>query len=302
MSQFALAVDVGATKVALALVDRDFIVTEKHEVQVRDNARLWDEISDVTVKLRECAGGTFLGVGIGSAGPLHIDLGAISPVNIPTWRRFPIAENFAKIAGTENVILHGDAMALAHAEARLGAGRDVSNMLGLVVSTGIGGGLILNNELFTGETGNSFFLGHHTINFDGIECACGRRGCVETYASGPRMVEIAIERGWQGASSFIELAESARSGDATAIEVIDEGARALAIGIINAIGSLDIRTVVLGGGVSQAGEIYWKPLRHHIQNEARFTGFISEVDLRPAQLQRDAGIVGAALGVLDGNS
>ena len=302
MSKYALAVDVGATKVALALVDRTFTVTSKHEVFVKENDHLWEEIVLVTEELLKEADGSFIGVGIGSAGPLHLDSGAISPVNIRTWRRFPIASKFVEITGNRNVILHGDAMAMAHAEFRLGAGRGVSNMLGLVVSTGIGGGLVLNDILVTGETGNAYFIGHHTINFDGIDCACGRSGCVETYASGPRMVAIAHERGWKGDPSFIALADSARLGDATALEVIDQGARALAIGIVNSIGSLDIRTVVIGGGVSQAGDIYWNPLRYHVKNESRFTDFISNADLRLAQLQRDAGIVGAALGVLDENS
>lgn len=302
MSEFALAVDVGATKVALALVDRNFSVQSKSEVFVHENGRLWEEIEEITVNLLDDAGGSVIGIGIGSAGPLHLDEGAISPVNISAWRQFPIVPKFANLTGNTNVVLHGDAMALAHAEFRLGAGRGVSNMLGLVVSTGIGGGLILNDALFTGETGNAFFIGHHTINFDGIECACGRQGCVETYASGPRMVTIAEERGWRGEPTFIGLAESARQGNSTALAVIDEGARALAIGIVNSIGSLDIRTVVIGGGVSQAGDVYWNPLRYHIKNEARFTDFISGLDLRSAQLQRDAGIVGAALGVLDERS
>jgi len=299
MSKYALAVDVGATKVALALVDRDFSVENKYEVIVKENPNLWSEIAEVTQQLLAKAGGTFIGVGIGSAGPLHLDIGAISPVNIPVWRRFPIVSKFASLTENENVVLHGDAMALAHAEFRLGAGRGSENMLGIVVSTGIGGGLILNDSLFTGETGNAFFIGHHTINFDGIECACGRLGCVETYASGPRMVAIAQSRGWIGEPTFIALADSARKGNETALQVIDEGARALAIGIVNSIGSLDIRTVVVGGGVSQAGDIYWNPLRFHIANESRFTDFISDIDLRLAHLQRDAGIVGAALGVLD---
>jgi len=299
MSEYALAVDVGATKVALALVDRNFQVEHKHEVFVKDNAHLWEEIAEVTKSLLKKIDHSLIGVGIGSAGPLHLSSGAISPVNIRAWRQFPIVHEFAALTQNPNVVLHGDAMALAHAEFRLGAGRGVSNMLGLVISTGIGGGLILNDSLFTGETGNAYFMGHHTINFDGVECACGRLGCVETYASGPRMVAIASERGWKGDPSFIALAESARQGNSTALQVIDEGARALAIGIVNSLGSLDIRTVVVGGGVSQAGDVYWNPLRHHIKNEARFTDFISNIDLRLAQLQRDAGIVGAALGVLD---
>jgi glucokinase len=299
MKQYALAVDVGATKVALALVDRDYSIKSKREVFVKNNDELWEEIEYATTELSREADGSFIGIGIGSAGPLHLKSGAISPVNIPEWRHFPIVSKFEELTENSNVVLHGDAMALTHAEFRLGAGRGVSNMLGITVSTGIGGGLILNNTLYTGESGNAFFMGHHTINFEGIECACGRNGCVETYASGPRMVSIAQSRGWRGGPSFLELADSARSGDSTAIEVIDEGARALAIGIVNSLGSLDVRTVVVAGGVSQAGDIYWHPLRHHIKNEAKFTDFISDIDLRSAQLQSDAGIVGAALGVLD---
>ena len=299
MTHFALAVDIGATKVALALVDRHYIVSSQQEIPVSGNPRFWEDISEATRALMVEARTDLLGVGIGSAGPLHLNKGAISPVNIPAWRMFPIVSNFQKITGSKNVVLHGDAMALAHAEFRLGAGRGTTNMLGMVVSTGIGGGLILNSSLFTGETGNSCYIGHHTINFDGAECACGRRGCVETYSSGPRMVAIARERGWSDGTSFIELAEAGRQGNSTALEVIDEGTKALAIGIVNTIGSLDIRTVVIGGGVSQAGEIFWKPLRDHCQMEANTTGFIASVDLRIAQLQRNAGVIGAALGVLD---
>lgn len=303
MSDYALAVDVGATKVALALVDSNFLVTQKQEVLVHENLQLWDEIAAVSQSLLEHAGGSVIGVGIGSAGPLHLKTGAVSPVNIKSWRNFPIVANFAKVTKNSNVVLHGDAMAMVHAESRLGAGKGISHLLGIVVSTGIGGGLILNDSLYTGETGNAFFIGHHTINFNGIECACGRLGCVETYASGPRMVAIAKERGWSGGElGFKDLAESARQGDSIALEVIDEGARALAIGIVNSIGSLDLRTVVVGGGVAQAGDIYWEPLRFHLNHESRFTDFIVGIDARPAELQRDAGILGAALGVLDTNS
>ena len=300
MSDYALAVDVGATKVALALVDSKFMVVHKHEVLVYQNSRLWEDIAQTTLALIEHAGGSVIGVGIGSAGPLHLKTGAISPVNIKAWRKFPIVANFTEVTKNSNVVLHGDAMAMVHAESRIGAGKGISNMLGIVVSTGIGGGLILDDALYTGETGNAFFIGHQTINFNGIKCACGRLGCVETYASGPRMVAIARERGWSGGEfGFKDLAESARQGNSIALEVIDEGTRALAIGIVNSIGSLDLRTVVVGGGVAQAGDIYWEPFRFHLKNESRFTDFIADIDARPAELQRDAGILGAALGVLD---
>jgi glucokinase len=154
-----------------------------------------------------------------------------------------------------------------------------------------------------GETGNSFFIGHHTIDFNGFDCACGRKGCLEAYASGPRMVAIAKERGWKDSENRFEaLAQSAREGDALALEVIDQGAKALAVGIVNCIASLDLQTVVVGGGVAQAGEIYWEPLRRHIKSESQYADFLSDLDLRPAKLQRDAGILGAALGIFDNDA
>ncbi len=299
MHNQVLAVDIGATKVALALIDESMNVSEKYEIRVENEKDLWSEIAEHSVDIVNRVNGNFLGVGIGSAGPLHLSTGSISPVNIPQWRKFGIVDRFRKTLDAEFVVLHGDALAFAQAEHRLGAGRGVQNLLGMVVSTGIGGGLILNNQVFNGDSGNASFIGHHTINFDGIPCACGRFGCVETYASGPRMAEIARTRGWKSDSpSFIALAEDARSGNATALEVIDEGTRALAVGIVNTLATLDIRTVVLGGGVTQAGDIFWSPLRNHVKNEARFTSFLENLDLRAAQLDRDAGVIGAALGVI----
>lgn len=304
MAKVALAVDIGATKVALALVGHDYVAHQKEELLIGNSSsqELWESISKRANSLIAGLNGNLLGVGIGSAGPLHLEKGAISPVNIPIWREFPIVQRFQEVSGHHNVVLHGDAMALAHAEHVLGAGRGVSHMLGMVVSTGVGGGLIIDNKVFTGDSGNASFIGHQTINFDGEVCACGRNGCVETYASGPRMVAIAQSRGWKEGKTFIDLALSARNGDPTALSVIDEGARALAIGIVNTLGSLDIHTVVVGGGVSQAGDIYWKPLRFHVQNEARYTGFLKDIVIKPAELNRDAGLIGAALGVLDNNA
>lgn len=304
MGKVALAVDIGATKVALALVDRDFALHQKQELIIGSSTSesLWTLIAETVKQVTAGLNGNLLGVGIGSAGPLHLDTGAISPVNIPIWRKYPIVNKFQDLLGIENVVLHGDAMALAHAEHVLGAGRGSENMLGMVVSTGVGGGLIIENKVFTGDTGNASFIGHQTINFDGELCVCGRRGCVEVYASGPRMVAIAQSRGWIGGTTFVDLAADARNGNVIALEVVDEGARALALGIINTLGNLDITTVVVGGGVTQAGEIYMEPLRKHVKNESKYSGFLSDIVLRQAELSRDAGIIGAALGVLDGNS
>jgi glucokinase len=195
--------------------------------------------------------------------------------------------------------LHGDGMAVADAEHQLGAGRGSRNMLGMVVSTGVGGGLILNGNLIAGQSGNVSFFGHHSINHTGRRCTCGRIGCVEAYASGPSMVRRARELGWDGESDdFIALAESARNGDSKALTAIDEGTHALAVAIINVAAINDLDLVVIGGGVSHAGDIYWNPLMRHIAAESSAISFLSGLKIKRAELLRDSGLLGAALGVI----
>jgi glucokinase len=301
MSKYALGIDVGGTKVAIATVGEDLSVHQKQEVTTHaDNGeKLWENIEEVISDFLKTESGSLLGIGVASAGPLDIPHGTLSPVNIPIWRDFPIISKLKKMSGGSKVALHGDALALAHAEHKIGAGRGLDNMLGMVVSTGIGGGLILDGKVFPGETGNSCYIGHHSINFEGRLCACGRKGCVEAYASGPQMVAIAHENGWApGINSFIDLAQSAREGNATAIDAISQGTRALSIGIVNFVGTLDINHVVIGGGVAQAGEIFWEPLQKHIETESKAIGFLKNIQLKKAELERDAGILGAALAIL----
>jgi glucokinase len=300
VSDYALGVDVGATKVAIATINSDLQVMDKIEVLTRcgDGKKLWSNIADVAEKFTTQNQGNLVGIGVASAGPLDTKKGTLSPVNIQIWRDFPIIDHFKELSQGTPVVLHGDAMALAHAEHKLGAGRGLTNMLGMVVSTGVGGGLILDNKVVTGESGNAFFIGHHSINFEGPVCACGRRGCVESYSSGPRMVAIAQDLGWEGEPTFIALVDSARQGNAIALRVIDEGTRALAVGIVNVIGCLDITNVVLGGGVTESGAIFWEPLRKHVDEEAAFMGFLGKIHLHKAALVRDAGVLGAALAVL----
>ena len=300
-NRLALGVDVGATKIAIALVDGNYQVRNRVEVasSATDGYELWGRVASATNDILKESEAELVGVGIGSAGPIFPNAGTISPVNIPVWRDFPIVECFREVAQVEHVSLHGDAMALAHAEHKIGAGVGSQNMLGIVVSTGVGGGLILNNQLFEGDTGNATYIGHTSINFQGIECACGRLGCVEAYASGPNMVALAKRDGWISSSnSFVDVAAAARAGDPAALNAIEIGSKALAVGMVNFVGSLDISHIVIGGGVAQAGDIYWNPLMKHIRAEAKYAGFLSDLKVSPAKLSLDAGLIGAALGVL----
>ena len=297
--QYALAVDIGGTKATVASIDGAFKVIHRREIATGSASNLDGALIEASKDVIAATSGDLIGVGIGSAGPLNLSAGTISPVNIPSWRGFQIVDLFKKLTSCNNVVLHGDGMAVADAEHQLGAGRGSRNMLGMVVSTGVGGGLILDNKLVSGESGNVSFFGHHSINHTGIRCTCGRIGCVEAYASGPSMVRRAQDLGWNSpATDFIALAQSARDGDSTAIQVIDEGAHALAVSIINVCVINDLDLVVVGGGVSQAGDIYWQPLLKHITAEASHISFLADLKIKKAELLRDSGLLGAALGVL----
>lgn len=297
--QYALAVDIGGTKATVASIDSEFKIIHRREIATGSATQLDVALVEASNEVIAATSGELIGVGIGSAGPLNLTAGTISPVNIPSWRGFEIVDLFKRLTSNDNVVLHGDGMAVADAEHQLGAGRGSRNMLGMVVSTGVGGGLILNGNLVSGESGNVSFFGHHSINHTGIRCTCGRTGCVEAYASGPSMVRRAEELGWSAPTSdFIALAQSARDGDSIAIRVIDEGAHALAVSIINVGVINDLDLVVVGGGVSQAGDIYWQPLLKHITAEASHISFLAELKIKKAELLRDSGLLGAALGVL----
>lgn len=297
--QYALAVDIGGTKATVASIDTSFNVLHRREISTGSDTNLEARLISASEEVISSTNGELVGVGIGSAGPLNLSAGTISPVNIPSWRDFHVVELFKKITSQSHVVLHGDGMAVADAEHQLGAGRGSRNMLGMVVSTGVGGGLVLNNSLVAGESGNVSFFGHHSINHTGIRCTCGRIGCVEAYASGPSMVRIALDRGWESADKdFISLAQSARDGDEIALSIIDDGAHALAVGIINVCAINDVNLVVVGGGVSQAGDIYWQPLLRHIADESSHISFLSGLHIKKAELLRDSGLLGAALGVV----
>ena len=297
-----LAVDIGATKAAIALINNQLQIVDRIDVPTGSNISIWADIEVATKNLISQNGlqsESIKALGIASAGPINRNAGTISPVNIPSWRDFPIVKNFAKLLNVKKIQLCGDAIALTFAESKIGTGVGISDFLGMVVSTGIGGGLFINHKIYEGATGNAGYFGHHSINFDSDLCVCGRTGCVELFASGPKMVNAAKKSGWNNQQDTFEaLAADARAGNQIAIKSIDEGANALAVGIINVLAILDINSVIVGGGVVNAGAIYWDQLTKHINHEAQRIGFLPKVDLRQSKLNSDAGLIGAALLVM----
>ncbi len=188
--------------------------------------------------------------------------------------------------------LAGDGLCMALGEHWRGAGRGASFMLGMVVSTGVGGGLVLDGLPYRGRTGNAGHVGHTIVEIDGPACSCGARGCVEAIASGPHLVDWARERGW-GGSDAKQLAAAAAAGQDVAIRAFGRGARALAAMIASVAAVCDLDLVVIGGGVANAGPVLFDPLAAALGDYAALD-FIKAVRIIPAELGGDAGLVGAA--------
>jgi glucokinase len=291
MKDASLAIDVGATKVAVGLVARDGQVLSRIDINSKASSlqELNDSLAAAISEICQREGVKIIGAGIGSAGPIDKDLGTINPVNIPHWVDFSLVDFVRTISGIKDVRIIGDASALAYAEFVLGAGRGATNLLGIVVSTGIGGGVVLNGAFHVGRTGNAGLIGHSVVVKDGVLCACGQHGCVEAYASGTNMARDF------GADKFEAVADAARSGDARALAAIEKGAAVLALGLLNAVALMDLDTIVVGGGVMSADDVYWPILVKCFEKEMKTLNFPGTVALKKATLGKDSGLVGAGL-------
>lgn len=300
MSDPVLALDIGGTKIALAVVAADGTVlaeTVRPTERSADPEAVFAPASDgLRAIVAEAGLSGAVRVGMGSAGPVDAPAGTISPVNIGAWRGYPISDRVAGVltdAGlAPDVVLAGDGACFALGEHWLGAGRDVDSMVGMVLSTGVGGGAVLDNRLFGGRTGNAVHLGHISVNAWGPRCVCGGHGCTEMYARGPALVAAAKAAGWTGGEDAQALTADARAGNEIALDVINRGMRALAAGIATTATELDVTTFVLGGGVAKAGEVIFGPLRRHLRDFA-VLDFVTDLEVRPAELA-NAGLLGAA--------
>jgi glucokinase len=296
MTDPTLALDIGGTKIAAGLVaaDGELVATEQRPTpRATDPDTVFAVVAELVAAMT--ATRAVAGVGIASAGPVDLRAGTVSPVNVPAWRGFPIRDRVAALVPGLPVRLGGDGLCMALGEQWRGAGRDAPFLLGMVVSTGIGGGLILDGRPFDGRTGNAGHVGHVVVEVDGPPCACGGRGCVEAIAGGPRMVQWARENGWQaadGADAKV-LGQDAAACDEVALRAFERSGRAIAAMIASVAAVCDLDLVVIGGGVAKSGELLFGPLRAALADYARLN-FISGLRVSPAQLGGDAGLIGAA--------
>lgn len=287
-----LAVDFGGTKVEAALVADGALVAGTRARRATGPTATAAELDDaVRAVVAEALGDSRVeAIGIGSAGPVDAVRGLASPLNVPAWRDHPLRAVVAAAVPGARVELAIDGLAIALAEARHGAGRGSANVLGMVVSTGVGGGLVLDGRGVHGASGNAGHIGHVQVAGFDDPCACGRRGCVEAVASGPNSVRWAQAQGWRGDTGE-ELAAAALT-DPVARAAIERSARAVGLGIASASALVDLDVVAIGGGFSHSAPDYLDLVRAAADEGFPF---VRATRILPAGLGGDAPLIGAAL-------
>lgn len=287
------ALDIGGTKIAGALVDGHGTIAVRAQRPTpaqEDGETVMRAVEEVVQELAASPlWGQVTALGIGSAGPVDASAGTVSPVNVPGWRGYPLVRRVREATGGLPVELIGDGVAITAAEHWLGAAQGHDNALCMVVSTGVGGGLVLGGRLHPGPTGNAGHIGHISVDLDGDLCPCGARGCVERIASGPNIARRALDAGWRpgpdGDTSAAAVAAAAREGDPVAVASFERAARALAAGIAATATLVEIDIAVIGGGVGKAGDVLFTPLRKALADYATLS-FVQRLTVAPARIDR----------------
>ncbi len=281
--ELALAIDIGGTKIGVGLVtrrgellDRDIVRTDpdKTAAGLADSLKLL--IERQTTRAGERHNGHVVVAGIGSAGPIQPNCERISPINIPAWKDYPLRSEVARMV---NVPVFGnlDAKAFALAEGWLGAARGIQSFLGMVVSTGIGGGIVINGQLLEGATGNAGHIGHVIVQPEGHRCRCGARGCLEAEASGTAIESI-----------------SGRSPTQPSYETMQRTGKMVGIAVASICNLFDLKLAVVGGSVALGfGPTFFHAAQNVLDDHCRL-GFTKGARIVPARLGDQSPLIGAA--------
>jgi len=260
----------------------------------------------------KASGATVSAIGIACGGPLDRKTGVLHKVpNLPGWEGICLTKVFSEEFGVP-AYLDNDATAAALGEAMFGAGRGVDHFVYFTISTGIGGGIIIDGKPYRGCGENAGEFGHTKIVPDGPPCNCGDRGCLESLASGTAIARIAREGLQSGAQSVIRewmcspedvtaelVARAAAQADPFAREIWSQAMRYLGLGIANVVNVLNPRLVILGGGVTKAGDLLFAPVREVVRERA-MKALSCEVEIVPAANGDLVGLMGAFAVAMEG--
>ena len=305
----AIGVDVGGTKIAAGVVDEQGAIIEmvKRPTPAANASGTIEVISDA---VRELLGRYDVkAVGIGAAGFIEESRSAVSFAPNLAWRHEPVARQLEDRTGRP-VVVENDANAAAWAETKLGAGRGHDHVIMITLGTGIGAGIVINGQLYRGRWGMAGEPGHYRVVPDGRLCGCGNRGCWEQYASGNALVAEARDfarRSPGGAARLLQLSggtpdgitgpvvtTAAREGDAAALRCFDIIGSWLGAGLADLAAIMDPGCFVLGGGVSDAGDLLLAKTRAAFANGLTGRQYRPHASVVLAELGPEAGLIGAA--------
>ncbi len=309
-----LAIDLGGTKIIAAIIsDEGQIIAKEYCHTLADEGvqpvidRIFSTV-DSLFSLKNIDPSQLHSISLAAAGVIDSEKGLItlSP-NLPGWHDVPLRDIVKRKYGA-NTLLVNDASAAALGEHQFGAGKGVNNLIYLTVSTGIGGGIIIDGKLYLGSSGGAGEIGHMTIDVDGPRCNCGDTGCLETLASGTAVAEEAVRRIKQGEGSSLteimkgeienitaeKVSVAAQEGDSLASEVISQAATYLGIGMVNLVNIFNPEMIIIGGGMAKMGDLLLEPARRVVRERA-FQLSARLVRIVPAQLGDTAGVLGAAV-------
>lgn len=299
-------IDIGGTKIAVALENYagERIAARRLPTEVQlGPERILENISRSVEEMLAETETKITAIGIGCPGPIDIERGLVlSPANLPDWIDFPIVELVQKRFGVA-VSLDNDANAAALGEYFHGAGRGFKDVFYVTISTGIGGSIICEGQVHHGVQSGAGEIGHIIVKSDGVRCRCGTYGCLETIASGTGIARRMRETVAAQNGGIVEeydrikaetVVEAVKNGNETAQKIWDETIKYLAIGIGNAITLIAPEAVIIGGGVSAAGELLLEPLRREIGKNVSMVP-IEKVEILKASLESESGVCGALL-------
>jgi glucokinase len=315
--QYIIGVDLGGTNIVVGAMSADGAQSfamrstptsaESGADGVADRiVGLIEEVIVETLGLTYASRDDIIGVGIGAPGPLDRDKGIVIVAPNLGWKNFPLRDRIAERLHLP-ATLDNDANCATVGEWWQGAARGGTNVIGMTIGTGIGGGLILDGKLFHGSSDVAGEIGHTTIDLNGRHCKCGNYGCLEAYASGPaiatRAREVLVREetasllpslvdGKLDAVTAETVYNAAKQGDAVASEIVRDTARYLGAGIANLLNIINADVVVVAGGVTQAGDALFTPLRAEVRRRA-FRPAVDATRIVPGELPGTAGVVGA---------